>query len=321
MAITSHDTFPSPDSGPPGFGAGDVVGNYRILETLGEGGMGQVFLAEHLHLARRVAIKTLRPALAANQEAVRRFFQESRIVSELRHENVVEILDFGQDAHGRVYFVMELLEGGDLCRVREREGPFPLARAVPILGQVASAMSVVHARKIIHRDMKPENVFLTRRGAQDHVKLLDFGLAKLSQSSVDARQRTQDGAVLGTPDYMSPEQAAGLEVDWRTDIYSFGMVLFWMLTDELPFRGNSAERLAREVDVIPPLPLLSAAGERIPKGIGDLTASCLARDPADRPRTFSGVLEELKAIPLGGSDLRSPLVGRQSRPPRAAPRA
>ncbi|HUB09204.1 MAG TPA: serine/threonine-protein kinase [Myxococcales bacterium] len=293
---TVRDTAPSvPDAGASTLKSGDIVGNYRLVETLGAGGMGQVFLAQHLQLNRRVAVKTLRPQLAANKEAVRRFFNEGQIVSDLKHEHIVDLMDFGQDARGRVYFVMELLEGADLCAARERDGPFPVARAVSIIRQVAATMSAVHARKIIHRDLKPENIFLaTGQAYPDFVKLLDFGLAKLSQSSVGVGEATQIGAVLGTPDYMSPEQAQGMRVDWRTDIYSAGTILYWMLTDQLPFRAATLTvRPNKRDDPAPPLPAQTAGGAPIPRALAELVASCLERDPGARPRTFKALIEEL----------------------------
>jgi len=296
--ITVQDTLPSPGEQEAGFlQPGDVVGNYRLVRKLGAGGMGEVFLAEHLQLKRRVAVKTLQPRLAANPEAVRRFFNEGQIVSDLKHENVVDLMDFGQDAKGRVYFVMELLEGSDLCTLREREGPFPVVRAAAILRQVASAMAAIHAKKIIHRDLKPENIFLaTNQAHLDFVKLLDFGLAKLSQSSVGVGESTRAGTVLGTPDYMSPEQASGMTVDWRSDIYSFGTIFYWMLTDDLPFHGAPLEEMAaKRQRPAPPLPGTSASGEEIPPGIQSLVDRCLARDPAERPRAFSVVVAELDA--------------------------
>ncbi len=294
--ITVQDTLPSPNEEGKGFlQPGDIVGNYRLVRRLGAGGMGEVFLAEHLQLKRRVAVKTLQPRLAANPEAVRRFFNEGQIVSDLKHENVVDLMDFGQDSKGRVYFVMELLEGHDLCNLREREGPFSLARAAAILRQVASAMAAIHAKKIVHRDLKPENIFLaTNQAHLDFVKLLDFGLAKLSRSSVGVGEGTQAGAVLGTPDYMSPEQAAGMTVDWRSDIYSFGTIFYWMLTDDLPFHGAPLEEMAaKRKRPAPPLPGQSASGEEIPPEIQSLVDRCLARDPAERPQAFSAVVAEL----------------------------
>ncbi len=190
---------------------GVTLGDYRIERMIGEGGMGRVYLAEHMLLGRKVAIKKLRSEFSGNREAVRRFFGEARAVNRIAHENIIEITDFVEDAEQGSYYIMELLDGRTLEACYETSGPFPLRRAVPIAIQIASALNAVHKAGIVHRDLKPENVFLTRRqDGTDLVKLLDFGVAKLTaEDSTISVNSTQQGAILGTPEYMSPEQASG----------------------------------------------------------------------------------------------------------------
>jgi serine/threonine protein kinase len=225
--------------------SGRVVSSYKLLSRLGAGGMGEVYLAHDAKLDRPVAIKFLSPELAADRDRLRRFHQEARAASSLNHPNIVVVHDTG-DLDGRPYLVTEFIEGETLGR-RLRQGPLPIGEVLDIGVQMTSAMAAAHARGLVHRDIKPDNVMVRPDG---YVKVLDFGLAKLAaaarspdEGSADAR--TELGMVMGTPRYMSPEQARGLELDARTDVWSLGVVLYEMITGQLPFdavsnRGGAA---------------------------------------------------------------------------------
>jgi serine/threonine protein kinase len=271
-------------------GPGTEIGAYRILDLLGTGGMGQVFLAEHKKLGRRVALKLLLPEWAGNPEVISRFFHEAKAVNQINHQHIVEIVDFVEEPGGFNYFIMELLDGRDLAMARDKDGPFAIERTVFIQKQMLSALNATHAKGIVHRDLKPENIFLIQRdGNADFVKLLDFGIAKLSNRDADdlndQRPRTRAGMILGTPEYMSPEQAGGQSVDQRSDIYSVGVILYWMLSDQLPYRGRSVgELLAKQLTTSPgPLPDVAPSGEVIPADLAELTYRCLSREPQRRP--------------------------------------
>ncbi len=219
--------------------AGDSFGSYKLLSPLGEGGMGVVYVAEHQALGKRVALKVLRPELA-DEEMSARFVAEARAAAQIGHEHIVEVTDFGQSSAGRFFFVMELLEGQSLAELIAREGPLALRRALKIAAEVAGALAASHAAGIVHRDLKPDNVFLIRRGGdRDYVKVLDFGLAKPVQASQDRLHQTKTGSTLGTPYYMAPEQWLSKDIDGRTDVYALGVLLYQMVTGQLPFRGES----------------------------------------------------------------------------------
>jgi len=278
---------------------GVVLGDYRIHKLLGEGGMGRVYLAEHMLLGRRVALKKLRSEFGGNREAVRRFFSEARAVNRIAHENIIEITDFSDDEDGS-YYIMELLEGDTLEQVQERDGVLPLMRVIPIAIQVASALKAVHRAGIVHRDLKPENIFLAQgKVGGDFVKLLDFGVAKLTaEDSTISVNSTQQGAILGTPEYMSPEQASGKDIDERSDIYSFGVILFEMVTGGRPFEAdNFGEIVIKHVTY--PVPSPNAWPGRpylIPDELEQLITTCLAKQPGDRLGSMSEVELSLRAL-------------------------
>jgi eukaryotic-like serine/threonine-protein kinase len=274
----------------------DQLGSYRLVQWLGGGGMGQVFLAEHRQLGRKVALKVLRKELAHTPEVVRRFVHEAQLVNQIKNEHIVDIHDFGEGPDGLEYFVMELLVGRDLARAREEDGPFSLASALDVVRQVGSALEAVHSHKIIHRDLKPENIFLAEKnGRKDFVKLLDFGLAKLTETAPGATDGTAIGTLLGTPLYMSPEQAMGLRVDWRTDIFSLGLVLYWMLFDRLPHEGDDLEviRQKRMEQPVSSLPPQTARGEPVPPAVAAALVGCLVRNPSERIQTVTELVAKL----------------------------
>ena len=222
-----------------------IAGRYQVTKKLGEGGMGTVYQATHTVLEKQVALKVLHPELARKAHLVDRFLQEAKAASRIRHENVIDISDFGA-ADGHVFFAMELLQGHDLheevTRARSEGKLLPWARSKPIFLQICSALSVAHDRGIVHRDLKPENIYLVDfRGDPDFVKLLDFGIAKMTDvsSNEEGRKLTKTGMLFGTPEYMAPEQARGEKVDHRVDIYAMGCILFLLVSNRLPFQADS----------------------------------------------------------------------------------
>src|SRR5579864_7650114 len=225
-------------------GPGTLIAHYRLVAPLGEGGMGAVYLADDTTLGRRVALKVLPPEFAANPDRMHRFEQEAKLASALTHPNVATIFEIGQQGELR-FLAMEYVEGRPLAE-QIRQGPLKIQDLVQIGMQVADALDDAHSKGIIHRDIKPANLMITPRG---HVKVLDFGLAKLQaghKSAEETQLLTSAGLVVGTVEYMSPEQALGREVDYRTDIFSLGVVLYEMATGRLPFAGaNTQETMAR----------------------------------------------------------------------------
>jgi serine/threonine-protein kinase len=236
-----------PQQGPPqpDLLIGQTIGNYLVTQKLGEGGMGSVYLAEHPAIGKKVALKVLHSEFSTNQDVANRFFQEAKAVNDIGHPNIVDVIDFGilQAGHGReqlVYFIMEYLAGATLSQLIRSEAPLPPERALTIALQVADALSASHKCGIVHRDLKPDNIILLQRGRErDFVKLLDFGIAKLTGGSAAGSHRTRTGIVMGTPAYMSPEQCEGrATVDLRTDVYALGIVIYEMLTGRVPFLGE-----------------------------------------------------------------------------------
>jgi len=236
-----------PQSGPPQSDVliGQTVGNYLVTQKLGEGGMGSVYLAEHPTIGKKVALKVLHAEFASNPEVAERFFTEAKAVNAIGHPNIVDIVDYGviQAVGGRdrmVYFIMEFLAGVTLSQVIRAEAPMPPERSLTIAMQVADALAASHKSGIVHRDLKPDNIILITRGRErDFVKLLDFGIAKLTGGDGLSSHKTRTGLVLGTPAYMSPEQCEGKpNVDHRTDIYALGIVLYEMLVGRVPFIGE-----------------------------------------------------------------------------------
>jgi serine/threonine protein kinase len=235
---------------------GTEIGGYVVDEELGRGGMGVVYRATHPLIGKRAAIKVLRPSLSKNPATVERFVQEARAVNQIGHPGIVDIFAFGALPDGRSYLVMDLLEGESL-RARVKRGALPAGEACAVLDEVASALAVAHDKGFIHRDLKPDNVFLATHPGRTDVKLLDFGLAKLMTPAGSPRvYRTATGAQLGTPEYMSPEQLRGTGVDHRTDIYALGVVALEILTGRRARRygdgtfelgGKSLGDLLREI--------------------------------------------------------------------------
>jgi serine/threonine protein kinase len=281
---------------------GDVIGQYRLERLLGEGSMGRVFLARHVTLGRPAAIKVLRAEHAQNQNLIQRFFHEARAVNQINHEHIVEIQDFvhepGPSGRTRVYCVMEMLDGHSLTELLGHER-LSVARAVDIAVQVAQALGAAHQVGVVHRDVKPDNLFLVLRGVgRDFVKVLDFGVAKLMTPIGDLPlTSTVEGTIVGTPAYMAPEQANGLGADARTDQYALGCVLYEALAGHPPFSGTSFGQLVAKVltEPAPPLPPRTPAGERIPANLRAVVLRCLAKDSVDRFRDMAALEAALTA--------------------------
>jgi serine/threonine protein kinase len=227
----------------PGFDdplVGKVVATrYKVKKKLGEGGMGTVYLAEHITIEKDLALKVLLHEYARKADLKERFLREAKAAASIGHENIIDITDFGETPDGSVFFAMEFLAGRDLSHAIKQDGPFSWQRAKPILLQICRALGAAHSKDIIHRDMKPENIFLIEReGRADFVKVLDFGIAKVSGMS-DGERLTRTGMIFGTPEYMSPEQAQGHHPDHRVDIYAVGVIMYELLTGEVPFKADT----------------------------------------------------------------------------------
>jgi eukaryotic-like serine/threonine-protein kinase len=280
---------------------GQVMGSYRLIDLLGEGGMGAVYLAEHVKLGRKVALKMLHRRYADTPEVVHRFFAEARAVNKIFHEHIVEITDFVENDEHHNYFIMEYLRGQALGELITSEGALPLARSIGIVVQVCSALSAVHEAGIVHRDLKPDNIFLTERGGQeDFVKLLDFGIAKLIDNTGQTikLQTTAAGIVMGTPEYMSPEQSRGREIDYRTDIYSLGIILYELATGTKPFHAETfGELVIAHATEAPTTPSkVPGLVQDIPRPLDELILHCLAKEPQNRPATTKEVERRLREI-------------------------
>jgi tRNA A-37 threonylcarbamoyl transferase component Bud32 len=256
----------------------DQFGQYTLTRKLGEGGMGEVFLAEHRLLKRPCAVKFVRPELAAHPATAARFAREVQAVTGLTHANTVRVYDYGRADDGSFYYVMEYLDGPTLDRLVADHGPLPPGRVVHLLRQLCGALAEAHAAGLVHRDVKPGNVIVARLGGVcDVAKLLDFGLV-LDESAADGDDRlTRAGVVLGTPAYMAPEQAAGEPVDARGDVYSLGAVAYYALTGRPPFGGKNARQVMAAHRTEPVTPL-----DGVPGDLAAVVARCLAKDPTDR---------------------------------------
>jgi HEAT repeat protein/tRNA A-37 threonylcarbamoyl transferase component Bud32 len=275
--------------------SGAKIGDYKVVRLLGEGGMGYVYEALHEVLHRRTAMKFLRPEFAVEPEVVTRFMQEAKAVNLVDHENIVNVYDIGDAADGSVYFVMEYLEGQDLADVQSGR-PLPLALLVHVYGQVLRALAAAHAKHIVHRDLKPANVFITKREGNPYfVKLLDFGVAKLRGAS--SRGITQQGAVLGTPNYMSPEQIQGLSVDHRSDIFTIGIMLYRAATGVAPFTGDSFGELAGQILNKDPAPLRQVLPTaNLPAALERLVQKAMQKRVEDRYQSVAELLLDLEAV-------------------------
>jgi eukaryotic-like serine/threonine-protein kinase len=307
---------------------GLVVGEYRIESQLGRGAFGTVYKASHPLIGKLVAIKVLARKYSVDPEMIERFVAEARAVNQIRHRNIIDIFSFGTLDDGRAYYVMELLEGEPLDHLLAREGHLALEIAVPILRGIGRALDAAHAKGIAHRDLKPDNVFLANNDGEPFPKLLDFGIAKLLTDET-SRTKTRTGMAIGTPYYMSPEQARGKNVDHRTDYYAFGVVAYQLLTGVVPIDDADYMAILMRQITDEPVPPSQRVAE-LPVEVDHTIAWLMRKDPAERPPSLGEAVRALELAagmePSVGSGrrsgvaagtIRTPVPGQLTRAPSA----
>ncbi|MBU1220741.1 serine/threonine protein kinase [Myxococcota bacterium] len=281
---------------------GTTVGNYEVLELLGEGAMGQVYLGIHPQIGRKVAIKVLIASLSANPEMAERFLSEAKAVNKISHPNIIQVFDFGKLPDGRLYLTMEYLEGTDLGMRLFNFGNMDLDTVVSIFRQVASALDAAHVNGIIHRDLKPDNIFITEAHGIFTVKILDFGVAKLLEPDMGAKHKTATGLIMGTPSYMCPEQAAGRVNDIcpQSDVYSLAIIIYQMLSGRMPIEADIIPRVLVKHIGEPPVPIQAYLPD-FPAELWFVLDRALMKEPADRYSTageFAGAfIAEVQKLP------------------------
>ena len=275
-----------------------VADRYHVIKKLGEGGMGQVYLAEHVKMGRRSAIKVMSPSMVHDPDAVARFNREAANASRITHPNVCAVYDFGETPDGLIYLAMEFVEGEPLTAMIEREGALPLAQATAIFKQTADALQAAHDLGIVHRDLKPDNIMVAKnRDGGDLVKVVDFGIAKAVGGDDAGQKVTKTGLVVGTPEFMSPEQLSGDKVDGRSDLYSLALVYFRMLTGQLPFQADSVQETMIKRLTDEPAKLAEARPDlAFPDGLQQVLDAALARTPGERYQTVAKFADDVMAV-------------------------
>jgi serine/threonine protein kinase len=317
--------MPPPD---PFLGREILNGEFRILEKIGSGGMGSVYRANQTAMNRLVAVKILHPKLANRGDLKSRFRREAKAMSRLSHPNTVRVLLYGELEDGSLYIVMEHLDGKNLNQTVRADGPMAAERALPILIQACGALEEAHRAGIVHRDLKPENIFLcTQGGIRDFAKVLDFGLAKVTEREMRPGSiiLTQEGMVFGTPEFMSPEQAQGRTLTPASDIYSLAVILYELLTGKLPFDARSPLEFLQLHVAAQPIPLGERAPEAsFPTGLAEVIAKALLKRPEDRYASAADFGAALKVLAPPGKGLTAimpvpalPATARRSIQPRA----
>jgi len=283
---------------PPSLVGTVLADRYRVIKKLGEGGMGSVYLAEHTTINKKLAIKVLSSEYSHKQDLVDRFLQEARAASMIEQENVVEITDFGSTPSGSVFFVMEFLNGEDLSKTVKKLGPMPWARVKPIMLQICTALTAAHDVGIVHRDMKPENCYRIRRGgSDDFIKVLDFGIAKVTTDDGEGKGLTRTGMIFGTPEYMSPEQAKGEKVDHRVDVYAVGVILFELLTGRVPFTADTFMGiLTKHMFEAPPIPSSVHPDVEVPPKVEAIILKALQKDREYRFQSMESLAAAIEAV-------------------------
>ena len=277
-----------------------LSGRYRIIRKIGEGGMGIVYEAEHVVIEKRVGLKVLREDFSSRQDVVERFRQEAKSASRIGHEHIIDISDFGETPAGASFFVMELLNGQDLAHELEKKGALSPRRTIGICLQCARALGAAHSKGIVHRDMKPENIFMVNRDTgEDFVKIVDFGIAKMSDIETDGqpgRKLTKTGMIFGTPEYMSPEQASGKKLDHRVDIYAMGVIMYELLTGRVPFVGDTFMGILTQHMFETPQPLLvQNPNANVPPDLERIVFKALAKDADQRYQSMEELIADLMA--------------------------
>jgi serine/threonine-protein kinase len=289
-----------------------VADRYKVLRKLGEGGMGSVYLAEHVVIEKKFALKVLAPELARRPDLVARFLQEARSASRIGHENVIDISDFGQSPDGLVFIAMEFLDGKDLGEIVRGQGAMDWPQAREIVLQICRALRAAHDKGIVHRDMKPENIFLIHReGQPNFVKILDFGIAKVMGLDPNGPRLTRTGMIFGTPEYMAPEQAEGKDTDHRADIYAVGCILYHLLTGQTPFVAESfMTMLTKHLMEDPVAPSQRRPDLPISPEMDALVLKALEKDRDHRWQSMAELLEAVSTCPGPENAPKQPVKGQ-----------
>ena len=275
-----------------------IDGRYRIEQQIGEGGMGVVYLSTHTVLHKRLALKVLRGDNSKDADVVQRFMQEAQAATSIGHPNIIDISDFGRLPDGSVYFVMEYLDGVSLSKLISKGGSVPMADALHIVRQIASALEAAHTRGIVHRDLKPDNIYIIRQGNDSlFAKVLDFGIAKVGGA---ASKLTKTGMVFGTPHYMSPEQAAGHSVDQRTDVYALGVIMYEMFTGKVPFDADTFMGILSKHMFEPPARPSEVKGAAL-GALETVILKALEKNPDHRYLSMTELLVDLETVAAGGN--------------------
>jgi len=302
-----------------------IMGRFRVIERIGTGGMGTVYRAEQIGLDRQVALKVLKKELISDRETVARFHREAKAMSMLMHPNTVRVFDFGEDEDGYLFLAMELLEGELLTAWAEREETPPVVEVVNTIREILRSLNEAHSKGLIHRDLKPDNIFLARVEGRERpvVKVLDFGIAKVFRGEKKIDQlETQAGTVFGTPRYMSPEQAQGKNLDHRSDLYSVGVLLYQLLTGRPPFLDDDAVVvMAKHIRETPPSPRSMVPHQPIPRSLDKAVMKALSKEPDGRfdnadafERALEDCLPDVEAEATGGADRTSVMIAGTALP-------
>jgi len=273
---------------------------YRIIDRIGEGGMGKVYKAQHIILDKPFAIKVLNPELAQREDSIKRFINEARLTSKIGHPNIIEVTDFGKTPGGSFYFVMEYVSGKTLFDLLNSKKTIPIKETIEIITQCADALYAAHQAGIVHRDLKPDNIMLVVKGDGSYfAKILDFGISKIIGEA--STRLTSSGVIIGTPEYMSPEQASQENTDHRTDIYSLGVIMYQMLTGSLPFYSTNPLNLLMMHKTKSPKPMKSF-NPNIPTALENICMKCLSKNPQDRYQDMRELMNALNDLAKGKAD-------------------